>query len=214
MKVFFCSNFFFLHIIIPNRLKPSWQQLFAPFMLDCAECSSTLCAYMFLFILQTTVYCFVLLYIVPPSVNKLLHLMNRDSAIDDEELQTISTNWKKINNSKFITMYALGKQKKLVLPVALVRLTKRALQTMTNYRLRNIHLPEKVRVFKRLYMRDTVFHSAEVYLLLCISILVLAASFMHTILCMFLVFLASSQCLLIFICFSMVGLQKQIIRMF
>ena len=99
-------------------------------------------------------------------MNKLLHIMQRDASIDDDDLHTVSTNWIKLRNDRQITMYSLGRRLKLVLSDEVRQLTRRAMQTVSNFQLRNIIIPDKVYVFNRLYMRNRVFHSVEVCKLL------------------------------------------------
>lgn len=73
-----------------------------------------------------------------------------------------SCNWKRIRNDRLpVDIFSLGRRWKALVPQEWVRGIKRALQTMTNFRLRNINLPHYVTRFHRLYMNDMCFHTSQ-----------------------------------------------------
>jgi len=87
--------------------------------------------------------------------------MDRD--IDSaEDVDMAGHNWRKIRNKALPDMYILGRSKVKQIPQQHQRQIRRALQNMTNLRLGNIALQGYMRVFNRLYIHGTVFHSAEV----------------------------------------------------
>lgn len=93
---------------------------------------------------------------------RLLHLMQRDVDTNCEGLEDYRFNWKRLENNALPEMFTLGRVKRLDLPLEWQGEIKVVLQTMTNFRARNIDLPPVMHEFWRLYFRGTVFHCSKV----------------------------------------------------
>ena len=95
--------------------------------------------------------------------------MQRDVGMIEEENEAQAgqqpvlkgRNWTEVQNGSH-NMYVLGKATAWNVPLEWHRETKLAVQSVSNYRYGNIAIPQSVKSFKRLYFRNTVFHSAEV----------------------------------------------------
>ena len=101
----------------------------------------------------------------------ILHAMQRDVGVAEEADEIANGtapkltghNWVRVNTGpRGLDTFALGKMKEWQIPGEWKRQTKLALQTVSNFRYANIHLPASVKTFYRLYFRNTVFHSSEV----------------------------------------------------
>lgn len=100
---------------------------------------------------------------VPPSFPVILHQMGLQ--LSDRAGQVTadrSANWKRIQNDRFGEMFCLGRTWEVQTRPEYVQGIRRALQSITNYHLRNIRLPATLHRFRRLYLNDTCFHDNSV----------------------------------------------------
>jgi len=102
---------------------------------------------------------------VPQGFARLLYLMQRTVPTSNETLQDFNHNWKKIQNDLQPDMFVLGREKKINLPPQWMGEIKAGLQTITNFRLRNIDISPVAWEFFRLYMNGTTFHSSKVIII-------------------------------------------------
>jgi len=103
---------------------------------------------------------------------KILHQMglqmsNYSGDGNNGVIADLSCNWKRIENNRLEDMFVLGRKWEIAMPPEYVPGIKRALQSITNYHLRNIQLPSTMHRFLRLYLSNSCYHDASV----CIKIL-------------------------------------------
>lgn len=100
---------------------------------------------------------------VPHSIPKILHLMGLQLSGDgDSTVQDQSCNWKRLVNDRLESMFCLGREWEVMMPAEYVRGTKQALQSVSNYHIRNMQLPPIIHRFHRLYIKDSCFHASSV----------------------------------------------------
>lgn len=101
---------------------------------------------------------------VPPWLPRILYQMGLEISVGDGGIMLAdqTSNWKRIENDKLPAMYCLGRTWEVVVRQEYVQGIKRALQSLTNYHLRNIQLPPTLHRFHRLYWKDTCFHATSV----------------------------------------------------
>ena len=106
----------------------------------------------------------------PRWLHNILHQMGLQMSVGDAHgavmIADQSSNWKRIENDRLEAMYCLGRTWEVPMRRAgvqpYVQGIRRALQSITNYHLRNIQLPPILHRFHRLYQKDTCFHAASV----------------------------------------------------